>query len=73
MNEVIKARIELLKTFHNNIMNLDDEEAYYGWWIIEGVPDEPTEDDFEFIASNDDEFNEVVALYDKIMEEYGGE
>lgn len=51
--EMLKTKIQLLKDMHKYIINeIDDENAYYEWIEI-GVPDEPTEEDFEYIAEND--------------------
>ena len=67
----LESRIAALKLCHEEIINLGDEEAYE-WWIVMGVPDEPSEDDFEYIARNDEEYEDTLKLYKKIMYEYGG-
>lgn len=64
----IERKIELLKDMHNYIIDMGDEDIY-DRWIEEGVPDEPDEEIFEFIASNDDEWREVCALFGKLVEE----
>lgn len=66
----LNSRIAALKLCHNEIIEIGDEEAYE-WWIAMGVPDEPSEEDFEWIASKDDEYEEVLRLYKKICHEYG--
>lgn len=68
----LESRVEALKVCHNEIIGLGDEEAYE-WWIAMGVPDEPSKSDFEWIAKNDEEYEETLQLYKKIMYEYGGE
>lgn len=68
----LESRVAALKVCHNEIINLDDEEAYE-WWIAMSVPDEPSKSDFEWIAKNDKEYEETLQLYKKIMYEYGGE
>lgn len=68
----LNSRVAALKTCHEEIINLGDEEAYK-WWIAMGVPDEPSEDDFKYIAKNDEEYEDTLQLYKKIMYEYGGE
>ena len=67
----LESRIAALNQCHEDIINLGDEEAYE-WWIAMGVPDEPSRDDFKYIAKNDDEYEDTLQLYKKIMYEYGG-
>ena len=57
-----KTRVNLLKEMHQHILNLDDEEKYYTW-ITYGVPDEPTEEDYRFIADNDDLWDDIHTLF----------
>lgn len=64
----IERRIELLKGMHNYIIDMGDD-FIYDIWIRDGVPDEPDDEIFEFIASDDDEWREVCALFEKLVEE----
>lgn len=64
----IERRIELLKGMHNYIIDMGDDFVY-DIWIRDGVPDEPDDEIFEFIASDDDEWTEVCALFGKLVEE----
>ena len=52
-----------------HVDEIDDEEAYMKW-IIEGVPDEPNEDDFKFIAENEEIYQDCVKLFKEIINEY---
>jgi hypothetical protein len=61
----IERKIELLKDMHDYIIDMGDEDIY-DRWIEEGVPDEPDEEIFEFIASNDDDWCEVCELFGKL-------
>ena len=67
-NELVQARIKLLKEMNTYIINMDDEEIWMDW-ITLGVPDEPSEDDYKFIAENDDEWNDVCGLFGKLVAE----
>lgn len=70
MTKTIKTRIKLLKDMHKYIINeIGDEEAYFTW-ITVGVPDEPQEEDFEYIAENDSEWNDVVDTFKHICYNY---
>ena len=64
----IERRIELLKGMHNYIIDMGDDFVY-DIWIRDGVPDEPDDEIFEFIASDDDEWREVCELFGKLVEE----
>lgn len=64
----IERKIKLLKDMHNYILNMGDD-FIYDIWIRDGVPDEPDEEIFEFIASNDDDWCEVCELFGKLVEE----
>ena len=64
----IKSRVDLLKKLHEIMMNMNDEDCYFTWILI--VPDEPSDDDFEFIASDDKEFEEVLNLFERLFHEY---
>ena len=62
----IKQRIEQLKHMHELMLLANDEEIYMTW-IVLGVPDCPEEDDFEFIAEDDESYNETVDLFCKLI------
>jgi len=64
----VNSRTKLLKTLHNIMINMNDENAYMTWIYI--VPDEPTEDDFIDIACNDKDFEDVLNLFIRLFSEY---
>ncbi len=63
-----ERKIELLKDMHNYILDMGDD-LVYDIWIRDGVPDEPDEEIFEFIASNDNDWREVCELFGKLVKE----
>ena len=63
-----ERRVELLKKMHNYIIDMGDD-LVYDIWIRDGVPDEPDDEIFEFIASDDDEWREICELFGKLVEE----
>ena len=67
----LDMRIATLSQCHEEIIDLGDEEAYE-WWIAMGVPDCPSRNDYKYIAENDEEYEDTLKLYKKIMYEYGG-
>ena len=60
--EMIETKKNLLRQMNDYIINLGNEEIWEEW-ITYGVPDCPSEDDFNFIASNDNDWNEVCNLF----------
>lgn len=66
--DITTLRIGFLKDMHNYIIDMGDDDIYE-IWIEEGVPDEPDDEIFEFIASNDDEWREVCTLFGKLIKE----
>lgn len=66
----IEQRIKALKMMNTAMEQIDDEELYYDGWLAYGIPDGATEDDYRFIAENDDDFYEIFDLFIKL---YGGQ
>lgn len=64
----IESRVALLKKMHEIMMNMNDEDCYFTWILF--VPDEPSDDDFEFIASNDEDWNYALELFERLFHEY---
>ena len=64
-----EQRIELLKGMNQYIIDLGDEEVYETWFSV-GVPDEATDDDYEFIAENLEEWVSICKLFGAIVNEY---
>lgn len=67
MNMMTRYRIQKLKAMHNMVLNIDDE-GYYMTWIYT-VPDCPSEYDFEDIAEDVEFYNEVEALFKRLIVE----
>ena len=65
MTMITRYRISKLKAMHEMILNINNENYYMTW--IYTVPDEPTEEDFEAIAEDIDEYNEVEALFKRLI------
>lgn len=64
-----EQRIELLKGMNQYIIDMGDEEAYNVWFTL-GVPDEPTDDDYESIAEDLTLWVFVCKVFDDIIKEY---
>lgn len=61
-------RCEEAENMHEVIRCINDENCYY-WWIYT-VPDNAGKDDFQFIAEDDDEYEAVCNLYNKLFKKY---
>lgn len=64
-----ELRIELLKGMNQYIIDMGDEEIYETWFSL-GVPDEATDDDYEFIANDIEEWVYVCQLFGRLIREY---
>ncbi len=64
-----EQRIELLKGMNQYIIDLGDEEVYEVWFSL-GIPDEPTEDDYKFIADNIEEWVRTCQLFGQLIKCY---
>ena len=67
-SETLKARIEVVKAMSTIVTCINNLNAYMKWIYI--VPDRATEDDFEFIAEDEEEFESAVRAFGIIAKEY---
>jgi len=70
MTNIQKTRIELLKGMNTYMLQLGNETLLSAWFLT-GIPDCPDEEDFEFFATNDDEWNYIVRLFGRLTIERG--
>lgn len=63
MTETQKSRVKILKEMNAYILDvIGDEEVFDDWWV-NGVPDSPSEEDYEIIASDDNSWYYVVKVF----------
>ena len=65
MTELQKTRVKLLHNMNDYILQLGDE-TLIGAWFIAGIPDCPDEEDFEFFATDDDEWVYICRLFGRL-------
>lgn len=66
MNNFVKeARIAQLKLMHKLMVEANDENIYMRWIYL--MPDEPTAEDFEDIAEDDEDYNECFDLFVELI------
>lgn len=70
MTNIQKTRIELLKGMNTYMLQLGNE-TLLGAWFLTGIPDCPDEEDFEFFATDDNEWNYIVRLFGRLTIERG--
>jgi hypothetical protein len=68
-NEFEVLRMNLVGGMNEYVKCMNDENAYMAWIMI--VPDEATEEDLQDIADDDEIFQEVVELFNKLIKRYG--
>ena len=61
-NSIMTSRIAQLRAMHAIMFLSNDKNLYYDWATY-GVPDCPTDDDFEYIAVDNDLYNEVFDVF----------
>ena len=64
--ETVKARKELLKQMNQYIIDLGDEEIWMDW-ITLCVPDEATEDDYDFMAEDSSTWNYTCKIFGDLI------
>lgn len=70
MDEIkIKMHADQMQAMHEVIRNANDEGIYMTWIYL--VPDEPSRDDFEFMAESDETYKEVCDLFIKLVKKPG--
>ena len=63
------SRIRQLKAMHDLMCEANDESIYMTW--IYRMPDCPSEEDFEYIAMSDEEYNVCFDLFVKLISKNG--
>ena len=62
-------RINLVKSMHNIVTQFNDEEPYYKHWLSI-MPDEPDEQDFVDIATDDHLLADLIDTFGRIINQY---
>jgi hypothetical protein len=67
-NDIYECRVKLLKQMNDYVCNVIGDEEAWSDWITIGVPDGATEDDYEFIAHDQDEWTRICGVFGKLVE-----
>lgn len=55
-------KVEFIKALNELMLGTTDEDLLEVWFM-NGVPDCPSQEDFEFIANNEESFDDVVNCF----------
>lgn len=61
-------RLENVKLMHETMLCMNNENAYMTW--IWTMPDCPTEDDFEWFAEDEYQYNDLYSTFLRILSRY---
>lgn len=65
MTNIQRTRVELLKGMNTYMLQLGNE-TLLGAWFLTGIPDCPNEEDFEFFATDNDEWVYICKLFARL-------
>ena len=67
--EIVGIRVDILKDMNKYVLEkISDEELIY-YWLEEGIPDCPSDDDFLFIAEDDEEWERICSVFNFIVKQ----
>lgn len=66
MTELQKTRVKLLHSMNDYILQLKCKPVSEAWFIA-GIPERPSEKDFELFATDDDEWFYICKLFGKLI------
>ena len=64
-----EARLNQLKAMHSLMCEANDENIYMAWILV--MPDEPSEDDFQYIALDEELYNECWDRFRSLIKKDG--
>lgn len=67
MSKNKEERIADLKAMHRIIISCNDETYYWNWVSYGWIPDEPTEEDFEYVADNEEAWVETCDRFGRYI------
>lgn len=70
MTKLQEIRIKLLHDMNDYILQVGNEPII-GAWFLTGIPDCPDEEDFEFFATDDNEWVYICKLFGRLTYEKG--
>lgn len=66
--DAFEARLSDIKIMHEIMLSMNNEDAYFSW--IYTMPDEPTQEDFEDFASDENDYLDLCNTFARIYNRY---
>jgi hypothetical protein len=63
----LEFKIKILKEMNNHIIEEIGDDEITDYWLTYGVPDEASEDDYEFIAENWDSWTDTLKAFTRCL------
>lgn len=64
---IIEIRKDTLKKMDSYVRNVVGDEEETEFWLQMGVPDNANEEDYEFIAEDEEEYNRCCRVFSAIV------
>lgn len=71
-NNAVQRRIAVLKAMDDAVRGMNDENAIDTWLMV-GVPDEASDEDYQSIAEDHEEYVDIVKVFARIVSVYAKE
>ena len=71
MSDVVIMREEILRDMNNSILATGDEDIY-DIWFSEGIPDMCDDETYTEIAEDEEEYNRIKKVFNRLMVESEG-
>lgn len=68
--ELVQTRKQLLKQMNSYILDKIGDDECTAYWLSDGIPDEPDESDYRFIAENDDQWYNVCTVFGMLITDF---
>jgi hypothetical protein len=68
MKMEIEMRYKILKAMDQTVRECVNDESYMESWLMIGIPDDSTDADFWDYAEDEDDFNEFVETYSRLID-----
>ena len=63
----LELKIKILKEMNNHIIEEIGDDEITDYWLTYGVPDEASEDDYQFIAENWDCWSDTLKTFTRCL------
>lgn len=68
---MVQTKVNLLHQMDEFIRKIDEDETLLETWLMCGIPDAATEEDFLFFAEDEEEWKDICELFGKLVKRAG--